>query len=583
MVKSKDKKISLTKPDSVKFNKIEIFFKKPILKQILKILVMPSSTYRTFKIVKNINKLFANIDMNKYKGKTESEAYIWCISYVSRQWLAGVVTVDLIIEMAKRDPEFDNIKEGILMELSEDDSIPNPMEIKNLMQLVTDALQYGYLLGMKDEYINLLDDIKLDDPGAFREVVDRLFLISQSLLDIKHNTNMVTNKVEFNTGDMSSVKSAISQTIKSLKESGSIYKTGIRRLNTLLSPGYMNARLYVYMGLPAGGKSLMLLKSALDIRKYNPNVKPKTPGMKPAVLYISMENSFVETIERIWNMTFDDSIVNYPEEEAVEMLCKELGITRVIKDDVPVTIEHEDKTKSELEAELLAKQPEDDHNVEIVLQYYPYRSITTDDLFTVIQDLRDENLEVCVLVFDYIKRIEPASPVKDGNVKMELNRIINELKALAVILDIPVITAHQMNRAAAATVDAATRQGKGDVNKLVGRENVGDAWEVMETADWAGILNIEYKPGTDDKYITLNVVKRRRIETSEADFAKYTYLAHPFAKNNGLRLLDDLNLEKVLSLQSLVSDIDMIGANKETVNAAPRLKLQGPSEFEDLD
>lgn len=583
MVKSKDKKISLTKPDSVKFNKIEIFFKKPILKQILKILVMPSSTYRTFKIVKNINKLFANIDMNKYKGKTESEAYIWCISYVSRQWLAGVVTVDLIIEMAKRDPEFDNIKEGILMELSEDDSIPNPMEIKNLMQLVTDALQYGYLLGMKDEYINLLDDIKLDDPGAFREVVDRLFLISQSLLDIKHNTNMVTNKVEFNTGDMSSVKSAISQTIKSLKESGSIYKTGIRRLNTLLSPGYMNARLYVYMGLPAGGKSLMLLKSALDIRKYNPNVKPKTPGMKPAVLYISMENSFVETIERIWNMTFDDSIVNYPEEEAVEMLCKELGITRVIKDDVPVTIEHEDKSKSELEAELLAKQPEDDHNVEIVLQYYPYRSITTDDLFTVIQDLRDENLEVCVLVFDYIKRIEPASPVKDGNVKMELNRIINELKALAVILDIPVITAHQMNRAAAATVDAATRQGKGDVNKLVGRENVGDAWEVMETADWAGILNIEYKPGTDDKYITLNVVKRRRIETSEADFAKYTYLAHPFAKNNGLRLLDDLNLEKVLSLQSLVSDIDMIGANKETVNAAPRLKLQAPSEFEDLD
>ena len=32
-----------------------------------------------------------------------------------------------------------------------------------------------------------------------------------------------------------------------------------------------------------------------------------------------------------------------------------------------------------------------------------------------------------------------------------------------------------MNRAAAATVDAAVRQGKSDVNKLVGRENVGDA------------------------------------------------------------------------------------------------------------
>ena len=38
----------------------------------------------------------------------------------------------------------------------------------------------------------------------------------------------------------------------------------------------------------------------------------------------------------------------------------------------------------------------------------------------------------------------------------------------------PVVTAHQSNRAGAMAVDNAVRQGKGDVTKLVGRENTGD-------------------------------------------------------------------------------------------------------------
>ena len=574
MAKVQKKEKSITKVKDIKLDKISVFFKRSVLKSVVKILVMEHKGFRSFKVLKNINKLFNNLDLDKYKNNVELQSYIWCIKYISKQWLDGMIHIDTIIEMAKRQPEYDNIKENIIMTCMADQDIITAPEAKMVFDLISEALQYGYLVSMKDEYITLLDEIDLNNPGAFRLLTERLFLISQSVLDVKYSTNMIANKIEFNTSDIDSMSNAIGQTISSLRDSGSIYKTGIRRLNTLLSPGYMNGRLYVYMGLPAGGKSLALLKSALDVRKYNYNVIPKTPGMKPCVLYITMENTFTETIERIWNMTFDDSITNFSEDEAVEKLCSELGINRILRDDIKVQIDN-----NTLEAELLANKP-NESNMEFVMQYYPYRSISTDDLFTIIQDLRDENLEVSILVFDYIKRIEPSTPVHD-NVKLELNRIINELKALAVIQDIPVITAHQMNRAAASTVDAAVRQGKGDVNKLVGRENVGDAWEILETADWAAVLNIEYKPGTDERYMTVNVVKRRRIDSSEAEFAKYTYLAHPFSKNNGFRLIDDINLDKVLSLQSLVSDIDIIG--KEKTNAVPRLKSLPQSEFMDLD
>lgn len=572
---TKGKNKVLSKTSEIKMDKIGVFFRKSVLKSVLKILTMEHSGFRTFKSVKNINRLFNNIDLSKYQNNKELMSYIWCINYFSKEWLDGVVTVDTIAEMAKRQSDYDNVKDGIINTCINDPNIISAPEAKAIFDLIGESLQYGYISSMKEEYISLLDDISLDSPGAFKELVNRLFLVSQSLLDIKHNTNLVANKITFNTADLDSMKEAISQTIASLKTGNNIFKTGIRRLNTLLSPAYMNGRLYVYMGLPAGGKSLMLLKSALDIRKYNPDYQAKTPGMKPCVLYITMENTFTETIERIWNMSFDDSIVDYSEDEALDRICDELGISRVIRDDVVVKIDNEEPTL----ADLIKESPKKT-NIEIVMKYFSYREISTDDIFTIIQDLRDENLEVCVLVFDYIKRIEPATPAAD-NVKLELNRIINELKALAVIQDIPVITAHQMNRAAAATVDAAARQGKGDLSKLVGRENVGDAWEVVETADWAAILGIEYKPGTNDKYITINVVKRRRIDSSDSEFAKYTYLAHPFSRSNGLRLIDDINLDKVLSLQSLNSDITNI--SNEKANAVPRLKSLQQSEFIELN
>lgn len=579
MPKSSKKKITtLPKTNEIKFDKISVFYKRPILKSILKILTMEHSGFRTFKSVKNINRLFANLDLKKYQNHQELLSFIWCISYISKEWLSGVVSPDIIIEMAKRQPDFDNIKNSVIEECINDPNIITPPEAKMVFDLIAEALQLGFVGAVRDEYITLLEDIDLNDSGAFRVILERLFMISQSLLDIKHNTNLVANKVTFNTADIDSVKEALSSTIESLSVSNNMFKVGIIRWNILLSPAYMNGRLYTYIGAPGSGKSLILLKTALDIRKYNPDYQPRTPGMRSCVLYITMENSFTETIERIWNMTFDDPITNYSVDEATDILCNELGITRILKDDVVVTdLDTNERTLADL-----IKEPDESNksNIELVIKYFSYREINTDDLFTIISDLRDENMEVCTLVFDYIKRIEPATPAAD-NVKLELNRIINELKALAVREDIPVVTAHQMNRAGAAVLDNAVRQGKGDGLKNVGREHTGDAWEVIETSDFVAMTNIAYKPGTDDRYMELEVVKRRRIDSSESEFAKYTYLAHPFSKKNGLRLIDDINIDKVLSLQSLVSDIDII--DKEKANAVPRLQTIKQSEFVDLD
>lgn len=569
----KSKKKGLAPRDSIQLDKIKVFFRRPVLKAILKLLVMESSMYRTWKSLKSINKLFSNLDESRYKNAPDSVDLIWCIAFLSKKWLDGYTELEIILEGAKRQPEWDPTKEQMIQSCIDDKHVIPPQEARTLLELVAEALRYGYIVSMREEYISLLEEIDLEDPQAFRELTDRLFLVSQSLMDIKHNTNVVTNKVEFNTGDLDSIHAGLTATIESLSESNAILKIGIKRWNTLLSPGYMNGRLYVYLGTPAAGKSIVLLKTALDIRKYNPGFH-KDSTDRQCVLYISMENSFTETIERIWLMCFDDPITNYTEEEAFEKLTDVLGVKRIIKDDVVAY--DVDKPDEPLEAMLLSEEKEEEPNIELVIQYYPYKSISTDDLWTIIQDLEDEHYHVISLVFDYIKRIEPAVPVKD-NLRLELDHIMNELKALAVMKNIPVITAHQMNRASATVIDTATRQGKADVSKLAGRDGVGDSWSVMEVADWVGILNAEYRPGTNEKYETLNVVKRRRIDSKDQDFAQFTYLAHPFARGNGLRLVDDLYLDKVLSLRSLLSDIDTVG--KEKINATPRLRLMEDSDF----
>lgn len=474
--KPKPKSTSMIKFEDLQLRKIQVFFKRSILKSIMKILTMEHTGFRTIKTVKNINRLFNNIDESLYSKHEELMGYIWCIKYFSKKWLDGFIVVDLIAEGAKREPDYDNIKAGIIDSCLKDPVIVTEAEAKLIFGMISEALQFGYLSSVKAEYENLLGEISFDHIGAFKELADRLFEISHSMLDIKHSTSFVTNTVTFNTDDPESMREAVARTQSSLQQSTGIFKMGIRRWNTLLSPGLMNGRLYTYLGLPGSFKSGILLKTALDIRKYNPGWEAKTPGMKPCVLYITMENSFTETIERIWNMCFDDPIINFELEDAIRKLENELGITRVIGEKVDYVIDGEKRNDGELLSRLdeLDDKDKSSPNIEVVVKYFSYREINTDDLFTIIHELRDENLEVCALSFDYIKRIRPNVVAMDS-VKMELNRIINELKAMAVILDIPVITAHQMNRAAAATVDNAARQGKGDVTKLVGRENTGDA------------------------------------------------------------------------------------------------------------
>jgi hypothetical protein len=75
----------------------------------------------------------------------------------------------------------------------------------------------------------------------------------------------------------------------------------------------------------------------------------------------------------------------------------------------------------------------------------------------------------------------------------------------------------------------------------------------MENADWACIINVEKKRGTDQYYLTM-----KRIKIRYRDPHDLSYFNHPFELGNKIRLLDDVHLETTLSEQSLATDFDAV-------------------------
>lgn len=111
-----------------------------------------------------------------------------------------------------------------------------------------------------------------------------------------------------------------------------------------------------------------------------------------------------------------------------------------------------------------------------------------------------------------------------------------------------------MNRVAASVVDAAIQARKEDVTRLVGRDGVAGAWEIIENSDVVIIINQETKIDTGENYMTFKLLKRRyrSSETSEK-LRKLEYFNHPYDPDNGIRLIDDLEAPKSISLTSLAT------------------------------
>ena len=294
-------------------------------------------------------------------------------------------------------------------------------------------------------------------------------------------------------------------------------KTGIQAINRSLNGGFENDRCYIYLGLPGEGKSSTLLNLTLQIKGHNKDIVTKDPTKRPTILFLTMENTLNETLERVFSiLVSDDDISEFGGHKEIMQLLRQNGLG--VSNDSPIDIE---------------------------FRYVPSNSVDTDYLYTIYDEMSANGQEVVCLVQDYIRRIRPRDfKLMGGDMRIALGAVVDEFKEFAVAKHIPVITASQLNRDAAKIIDEGRKSSEADLVRKVGRANIGESTLITENADSAFILVPE--DGADGrKYLGMaNAKKRFKTQSSQ-----FFYL--PYSKERPLELLQDIHLAEPLSKLSL--------------------------------
>lgn len=503
-------------------------------------LMKEKSAQITNKSLSFMQELFDKLDDTPFESDKKLYERVYFIRRALKARLErGMENESIIIDYCRSDNPGNKESQDIVRNIPIYKKL-NYNEINYINRQVSDYLRNGYVKQYQEPLYELMERIDSGDYDSLQEINDEVKALMKAFLNETRKLNIVDEVPTFSFQEQE-LEMAVEDIANRLSDPSRILYTGIEGLNQILAPGYRGKRLYIFMGLPAGFKSGIMLKSALDMKKYNNDTPAKNPKARRTILLVTMENDVDETVERLFNMSVT---------------------TQDIREFTPKQI-----IKKMRENNLVLTTTE---GIDILIKYYPNRSISTDDLYTIIDDLEDDNREIISLVLDYIKRIRPAERAKDE--KEELKNVTNELKTLATEKNIPVITAHQLNRQAAAMVDAASGSDDPDAGLNLGRSHVGSAWEVMENADWACIINTVIDQETGQWYLMFKRIKLRYRDTAEDPITRFF---QPFVMGNRIQLMDDVHLEEPLLVKSLKTDFLDIDVEKKGKRNARKREVIG--------
>jgi len=184
-----------------------------------------------------------------------------------------------------------------------------------------------------------------------------------------------------------------------------VIPSGIYVLDKVISGGFHEKTLTLFLAETNMGKSLIMTSLAVNSVLQNKNV-----------LYITCEMSENKISERIMTNMFDISI------EDLKLLNREAFHQK---------FEHM-RTQSKRK---------------IVIKEYPPKSINMNHIRNVIKELEvRKKFKADIIYLDYLGIMNPISKNKADNSYLEIKRVSEEVRALAVELAIPIVSAVQTNR-----------------------------------------------------------------------------------------------------------------------------------------
>lgn len=438
-----------------------------------------------------------------------------------------------------RDIVLSYINGGISFELDFIDYnrlVLSKAEIDYVTSFVFNSLKWNFIYANADNMIDLLTQFKTSDFYNKEDIVERIGEEIQLFQNNFRQMNFINNATDmiFSLDD-GNFENCVTETYNMVTNPSRRLMTGMQGLNEMIGGGFESGRVYMFLGTSGIGKSKLLLNIMYQIKNYNYMYKPKDPSKKPAVVMLTMENTVVETITRLYDLVVENNygMANYSLDEVLNQLRTEGQLT------------------------LTESSP-----IDLVILYKANKSVDTSYLYSLCDELEDRGKEVICIIQDHVKRIRSID--RNSDVRLELGDIVNEMKSFAAIKDIPVITCSHLNRDAARSLEEAERKKNQDTGKMLGKSNIGESMLMIDNLDFGIIITLDYDK--DERlYMAFNAVKTRAK-------TQRTYIVQPFVPGNTMRLVEDFGGIPQFK-ESLHTQLDMNRVNNSIV------KISGASSM----
>lgn len=465
--------------------------------------VISSSSHLRINHLMRLKELIYSLDPSTYANDPDK---LKRIAFIKRALDARInckiTQIDMIINHIRSGLDFDiDFIDWEYYELNAD-------EILWVHNLVTESLKYYFMYNYADQLLDIGTRIKSSDYSHRGELINECEEIVDELKNNFRKANSEDNLTDMTFSLRDGVfDEAITETYNLITNPSRRLISGMQGLNEMIGGGFESGRVYMLLGITGIGKSIALLNLMYQLKRYNKFYKTKDPTKTPCIVLLTMENTVVETITRLFDLSIEgtNSMGDYTIDEVLYKLRTEGEL--VLNNDSPI---------------------------DMVIKYKANKSVDTSYLYSLCEDLEDDGYEVICLIQDHVKRIR--SIYNSNDIRIELGDIVNELKVFAAYKDIPVITDCHLNRDAAKIIEEGNaKSSPTDITMKLGKSNVGESLLMLDNIDCAIIINIDFDED-NNKYMVFSSIKMRDKRAVE----RRTYIAQPFMYGSGIRMVEDV-------------------------------------------
>ena len=430
------------------------------------------------------------------------------------------------------------IKTECLRKIIKDNDLTRS-ELSTLTEYVENKLSYLFLYQEEGRLEEILHRIKIGS-----DTKDLVIDFRSMIVDLNKKLNNVASMNEYANKDFSINSNdtlsdrVLTDFLISKRKGDYKLKSGYYSLNQMINGGFEAGRVYMLFGPTKGFKSGTLLNLAVTICRYNKNVYDnlKDPDKTPCVVYFTQENTVKETIDRLSECIFgEEEIKNWSLE----------------------------KLKNGLRS-----YTSDINGINLRVIYRPNRSVDTNYLYNICENLELENEECICMIQDYVKRIRSTSNIPD--LRLELGEVVNEFSTFAKEKNIPLITAGQLNREATRLIDNFIQNKANDYTKALNASHIGESLLMLENTDYGIIVNREMVEDTKEEFVSFKLIASRAKKNNK----EFEYFAQPISSNGGFRIEEDEGKENVLAVKNIGSSLETMSSPEDTTDALRKAKLK---------